>query len=79
MRNIAEMTSSAGDRITVMHWNQKYVIRVERGPMEQVYKLDALDFDGPDALCARLNDAFGTHCSSVFQKMSAELATLSGN
>ena len=75
MRTLAEF-SQGRDKITLMHWNEKYVIRVERGPLEQTYKLDALDFAGPEDVRARLDLAFTESCDRTFQLMGQELAAL---
>lgn len=68
MRNLAEFALGP-NKVTLMHWNNKYVVRVERGPLEQVYKLDAVDFVSAEDLRAKLDEAFGARCDSTFQTM----------
>ena len=79
MRTLAEFSLSprAGGPIkaTLMHWNQKFVVRLERGWLEQTYKFDALDFDSHESLrsqldadaIARIFDSMDTVARATFE------------
>lgn len=43
MRVLAEEVH-LGVRISIFHMNQKYIVKMERGPFEQVYKLSEFDY-----------------------------------
>jgi hypothetical protein len=48
MRVLAEEVY-LGIRISIFHMNQKYIVKLERGPFEQVYKLSEFDFTFSDS------------------------------
>ncbi|MEY4110327.1 MAG: hypothetical protein RLZZ46_682 [Bacteroidota bacterium] len=48
MRVLAEETHQ-GMRISIFHMNQKYIVKMEKGPLELSYKLSDFDFSFADA------------------------------
>ncbi|MBC7446583.1 MAG: hypothetical protein H7330_00815 [Hymenobacteraceae bacterium] len=60
--------------ITVFAWNGKFLIKLERGPFEQTYKIAELDLPpgAPDDLVRRLVDtAFVAEAVARFGEMHA--------
>lgn len=52
MRVVAELPHP-DCKITIFHMNQKYVVKLEQGPLEQSYKISELDLTG-----GGVNDVF---------------------
>ncbi|MFW6347326.1 MAG: hypothetical protein ACOC2C_01785 [Cyclonatronaceae bacterium] len=65
--------------ITVFMWNNKYIIKFEAGPYEQVYKLDAGHFEHPDEVKALITDSFCEAVISRFMEMNAGFSALMKN
>ena len=64
-------------QITVFAWNGKYLVKLERGPFEQTYKIAELDLPpGPaDEVVRRLVDAtFVAEAVARFSQMRASWA-----
>lgn len=71
MRVIAEETH-LGMRISLFRMNQKFIVKLELGPMEQVYKLSDFDFifaDQQEALLFAKNK-IAEPALEIFKKMS---------
>ncbi len=69
MRIIEELSIS-GCRISIFQMNQKYLIKVEKGPYEQVYKIAELDLtDGLNDVKALLDQSFIQSCNTRFDAM----------
>jgi hypothetical protein len=47
MRVLAEEVHM-GVRVSIFHMNQKYIVKLEKGPFEQTYKLSEFDFSFAD-------------------------------
>ena len=45
-------------KITLFSWNNKYLIKLERGLLEQTYKVSELDVTGVDDVRRLLDDDF---------------------
>ena len=43
-------------RISIFSMNDKYLVKIEAGPYEQVYKVDQMEIEGLNALKALIND-----------------------
>lgn len=57
-------------RLTVFHWNNKYLFKVEQSMFEQTYKLSEMDVLDEQELRSLLEDAqFQEHIAHVFQTM----------
>lgn len=62
--------------ITIFMWNNKYIIKFEAGPYEQVYKLDASMFDDPEKVKALVTDSFAAAVAERFREMNTEFSAL---
>jgi hypothetical protein len=56
-------------RITVFHMNEKYIVKFEAGPMEQVYKFDQEKFPGFDAIQKLIDEKFLSGVLKKFNEM----------
>ncbi len=45
-------------KITLFSWNAKYIIKLERGMLEQTYKVSELDLTGEEDVRKLLDDPF---------------------
>ena len=52
--------------------NDKYLVKIEAGPYEQVYKVDQMEIEGLTALKELINDVFLEKVASIFRTMHAE-------
>ncbi len=68
MRVVAEIPHAAV-KITVFAWNGKYLIKLERGPYEQTYKISEMDVRGDEGIKQLLDDTFITEAVGLFQDM----------
>ncbi len=55
-------------QISIFEWNNKYIIKIESGPYEQSYKLDALEYDISD-IPSLLNEHFMKSVTQRFHQM----------
>ncbi len=60
-------------KITLFSWNGKYLIKLEKGQLEQTYKVSELDVVGDDEVRALLDDEFVRAAVSRFQQMRQDL------
>lgn len=60
-------------KITVFMWNGKYLIKLERGPIEQTFKVSEIDVTGEDDIHAILNEAFMQKALARFDEMEETL------
>ncbi len=61
-------------KITLFSWNGKYLVKLERGPFEQTYKVAEMDLPpgAPDEVIRRLVDpAFVAEAVARFSEMRA--------
>lgn len=69
MRVIAELPHP-DCKISIFSMNQKYIIKLEKGVFEQIYKISELDVpDGVDGVFKILNDNFLKAASIRFNEM----------
>jgi hypothetical protein len=60
-------------KITIFHWNNRYLIKLEAGPFEQTFKLS--DFDVSESDLNRIvSPEFIAQAIARFSDMSASLA-----
>lgn len=57
-------------KITVFSWNQKYLVKLEKGPFEQTYKIGELDVTGENDLTNMLDDIFFLQVLEQFKAMA---------
>lgn len=56
--------------VTVFSWNEKYIIKLEAGPMEQVYKLPVSEIDGMPTIEKLLDTEFMQKAMERFKEMA---------
>ncbi len=61
-------------KITIFHWNNRYLIKLEAGPFEQTFKIDQTDLSSEDDLKKILNEDFISDAIARFADMSRSLA-----
>ena len=72
MRVIAELPHP-DCKISIFSMNQKYIIKLEKGVFEQIYKISELDVpDGVDGVFKILNDNFLKNAAERFNEMRAD-------
>ena len=60
-------------RITLLYWNNCYLIKVEQGMFEQTFKINQFDISDEADLARMLDDGFIKECLSRFEQMSHSL------
>lgn len=56
-------------KVTIFHWNEKYLIKLEKGPIEQTFKISQLDLTSEDELEGLLNEEFMQKAEHRFTEM----------
>ncbi|QMU27282.1 hypothetical protein [Adhaeribacter radiodurans] len=72
MRVVAEIPHAAV-KITVFAWNGKFLIKLERGPYEQTYKISETDVLGDEGLKHILDETFINEAVELFGQMHQNL------
>lgn len=62
-------------KITVFSWNQKYIVKIEDGHLEQSYKIDEHQIAGLDELQNMINTPFLLTVLERFGAMSRDFNT----
>jgi hypothetical protein len=60
-------------KITVFHWNNRYIIKLERGFLEQTFKIDQFEIAQEKDLERILDEAFIKQAIDRFSAMSDSL------
>jgi hypothetical protein len=60
-------------KITIFAWNNRYLIKIEQGYLEQTYKVNETDVASDADLLEMLDDKFITNALDLFQQMSRNL------
>ncbi len=60
-------------RITVFHMNDKFIVKFEAGPMEQVYKFDQEIFPGFEAVEKLVTHEFKENVLKRFNEMFMDM------
>lgn len=60
-------------KITIFHWNNKYLVKLESGPFEQTFKINELDVTSEDDLRRIFNEDFIAQAMARFEDMSRSL------
>jgi hypothetical protein len=69
MRIVAELPNP-DFKITIMSMNQKFIIKLEQGSLEQIYKVPEMDLtDGVNSVFELLDEAFLKTVSARFLEM----------
>ncbi|MEY3405319.1 MAG: hypothetical protein ACO263_07515 [Cyclobacteriaceae bacterium] len=72
MRLIKDFTQGPV-RVSLFHWNNKYLIKLEAGPMEQTFKIDEFDLESEQQLHSLLDSEFLENCMKRFDEMYSQL------
>lgn len=74
MRILAEIPHPAC-KITVFYMNQKYIVKFEKGNLEQSYKIGELEYiiSGVDDVKKLINESFINQIMQRFQQMQQDL------
>ncbi|MGV3639777.1 MAG: hypothetical protein ACO1NZ_04605 [Adhaeribacter sp.] len=72
MRQIAEIPNPEM-KITVFSWNGKYLIKLEKGPLEQTFKVDEMDVAGEAEVRQLLDETFLERTLNRFKEMGQDL------
>jgi len=73
MRVVGEIPHPAC-KITIFHWNNRYLIKIEAGPFEQTFKLSEFDVTSESDLNKIVSPEFIAQAIARFSDMSASLA-----
>lgn len=57
-------------KITLFHWNNRYLIKLESGFLEQTYKISEFDVSSEDQVIAMIDEEFIKHALTRFQEMA---------
>jgi hypothetical protein len=69
MRIIAELPHP-DFKISILYMNQKFIVKIEQGPLEQSYKIPEMDLtDGVNSVFELLDEPFLKTVSSRFAEM----------
>lgn len=69
MRIIAELPHPEF-KISILNMNQKYIVKIEQGPLEQSYKIPEMDLtDGVNSVFELLDEEFLSTVSIRFAEM----------
>lgn len=60
-------------KITIFHWNNRYLIKLETGPFEQTFKLEEYDISSEKELKEIVNEVFIQQCLERFNSMAQSL------
>ncbi|MEK6476132.1 hypothetical protein WJR50_01315 [Catalinimonas sp. 4WD22] len=60
-------------KITIFAWNNKYLIKLERGVIEQTFKVPEMDVTGDDDIKKMLEGKFMEKAVARFEEMEASL------
>ena len=72
MRVLAEIPNP-DMKITLFSWNGKYLIKLEKGPLEQTYKVDEMDVTGEADVRQMLDETFLHQALARFREMRQDL------
>lgn len=60
-------------RITLFHWNNRYIIKLEKDYLEQTFKIDQFELSSEKDLSAIVNAEFIKEALARFQAMDQSL------
>ena len=63
-------------KITIFHWNNKYLVKFERGMLEQTYKFSEFDVTGEEEIRQMIDDTFITKVMARFSEMAKDHSML---
>jgi len=60
-------------KITVLAWNNRYLLKLEQGLLEQTYKINEYDLSGEQDLYTLADEAFVQEALALFDRMRENL------
>ena len=60
-------------KITLFHWNNRYLIKLEAGLLEQTFKIHEYDLGGEEEIAAIVNEKFLREAIIRFNDMAGSL------
>jgi hypothetical protein len=60
-------------KITIFHWNNRYLIKLESGPFEQTFKVEEYDLSSEEDVKKIVSEEFIQQSILRFQEMSQSL------
>lgn len=75
MRVVGEVDHS-DMKITIFHWNNKYLVKFEQGYFEQTYKVSEMDIFDEKELKSMLNTEFLNKVLKRFEEMGSDWFSL---
>jgi hypothetical protein len=60
-------------KVTVFQWNEKYLLKLEKGPLEQTFKISEMDLSSEADLEEILNEEFMQKANERFTEMMQAL------
>ena len=60
-------------KITIFHWNNRYLIKLEAGPFEQTFKIEEYDLSSEDEVKGIVNEEFIQQSIIRFNDMAKSL------
>jgi hypothetical protein len=73
MRVVKEITHP-DCKITVFHWNNKFLIKLEAGPFEQTFKINETDISSEEDIYKIISEDFIGDAMARFSDMSRSIA-----
>jgi hypothetical protein len=64
-------------KITIFHWNNKYLLKFELGPFEQTFKISEFDISSEDELRKIVSEEFIEQAMARFADMSRSISDAS--
>ncbi len=61
-------------KITIFHWNNRYLVKLESGSLEQTFKISEFDVSSEEEVRSILDDGFLREALARFEEMSASLS-----
>jgi hypothetical protein len=65
-------------KITILAWNNRYLLKLEQGLLEQTYKINEYDLSGEEDLKAIVDESFVQNALTLFGQMSDNLQQAMG-
>ncbi|PZR28734.1 MAG: hypothetical protein DI538_24580 [Azospira oryzae] len=72
MRVVGEIPHSSC-KITVLAWNNRYLLKIEQGLLEQTYKINEYDISGEQDIYAIASESFIQDSLKLFEAMRDNL------
>ena len=73
MRVVGEITNDEC-KITIFNWNNRYIIKLEQGPLEETFKVNEYDISTEAALNKIIDSQFITEALERFKSMNISLS-----